>query len=77
VNQWECFLAGPPDTPYEGGVFRALLKFPEDYPLSPPKLRFTSRVWHPNIYGPGPRSGEVCISILHAPGNDAFGYERR
>ena len=33
--QWECFVAGPPDTPYEGGVFRAVIQFPSDYPLSP------------------------------------------
>ena len=58
-------------------MFRATMRFPSDYPLSPPKLRFTTPLWHPNIYGPGARAGEVCISILHAPGNDQFGYERR
>ena len=34
-TQWECFVAGPSDTPYEGGLFRAILTFPPDYPLSP------------------------------------------
>ena len=38
--------------------------FPRDYPLSPPTLKFISRMYHPNIYP----SGIVCISILHAPG---------
>ncbi len=33
--QWECFVAGPPDTPFEGGVFCAVINFPSDYPLSP------------------------------------------
>jgi len=75
-TEWECFVAGPTDTPFEGGVFRACISFPSDYPLSPPKMKFTSALWHPNIYGTGARAGEVCISILHAPGNDAFGYER-
>jgi len=28
-------------------------------------------MWHPNIYP----NGDVCISILHAPGNDQYGYE--
>jgi ubiquitin-conjugating enzyme E2 G2 len=29
-------------------------------------------VWHPNVYP----DGKVCVSILHAPGEDRFGYER-
>lgn len=32
----------------EGGFFRAVLTFPSDYPLRPPKMRFTSQMWHPN-----------------------------
>ncbi len=39
---------GPPGTEYEGGVFTARLKFPPDYPLNPPKMRFISDMWHPN-----------------------------
>ena len=57
---------GPDDTPFEGGCFRAVLDFPRDYPLNPPKMRFTSNMWHPNIYP----DGKVCISILHPPGDD-------
>ncbi|CAB1346875.1 unnamed protein product, partial [Coregonus sp. 'balchen'] len=41
------------------------------YPLSPPKMRFTCDMFHPNIYP----DGRVCISILHAPGDDPMGYE--
>ncbi len=41
---WECLLMGPPDTMYEYGVFRAILRFPQDYPLSPVgALRITTR----------------------------------
>lgn len=36
---WSCLISGPSDTPFEGGVFEAELKFPRDYPLSPPKVR--------------------------------------
>ncbi|CAI5656990.1 ubiquitin-conjugating enzyme E2 G2 isoform X2 [Oreochromis niloticus] len=62
---------GPQDTCFEGGVFPAILSFPSDYPLSPPKMRFTCDMFHPNIYP----DGRVCISILHAPGDDPMGYE--
>ena len=32
----------------EGGFFRAELHFPKDYPQKPPKMKFTSEMWHPN-----------------------------
>ena len=69
--EWEIFIIGPPDTPYEGGMFNALMTFPKDYPNMPPTLKFTSDFWHPNVYP----DGKVCISILHSPGEDSFGYE--
>lgn len=69
--EWEAEISGPPDTAYEGGVFTARLTFPRDYPLNPPKMVFTSEMWHPNVY----KNGEVCISILHPPGEDPNHYE--
>ncbi|KAM7380987.1 hypothetical protein PAMP_004249 [Pampus punctatissimus] len=69
--EWEALIMGPQDTCFEGGVFPAVLSFPSDYPLSPPKMRFTCDMFHPNIYP----DGRVCISILHAPGDDPMGYE--
>jgi len=67
---WEVYIQGPPDTFYEGATYRAILRFPDDYPYTPPKMLFTSEVWHPNVYLGGPKSGEVCISILHPPGGN-------
>ena len=26
------------------------MKFPSDYPYSPPSVRFITKVWHPNVY---------------------------
>ncbi|CAH8651641.1 unnamed protein product [Schistosoma rodhaini] len=69
--EWEALIAGPEGTPFEGGVFAVRLNFPSDYPLSPPKMQFLTEVFHPNIYP----DGRVCISILHAPGDDPMGYE--
>ncbi|EZF34413.1 hypothetical protein H109_03170 [Trichophyton interdigitale MR816] len=68
---WEALIQGPEGTPFEGGVFAAELKFPKDYPLSPPSMRFLGNMWHPNIF----ENGNVCISILHPPGDDPNHYE--
>mmetsp|Transcript_3266 Transcript_3266/g.3693 ORF Transcript_3266/g.3693 Transcript_3266/m.3693 type:complete len:166 (-) Transcript_3266:53-550(-) len=70
--EWEALITGPEDTCYDGGCFHAKLSFPRDYPLNPPKMQFTSQLWHPNIYP----DGTVCISILHPPGEDKYGYEK-
>ena len=31
-------------------LFQANMKFPADYPYSPPSVRFITKVWHPNVY---------------------------
>jgi len=48
IFTWEALIQGPEDTPFEGGVFPAELKFPKDYPLMPPTMRFLCEMWHPN-----------------------------
>eukprot|EP01132_Coremiostelium_polycephalum_P009371 gene9371-11512_t len=64
--EWKAYVEGPKETDYEGGIFQIQLKFPNDYPMSPPTLVFLSEFWHPNVY----TDGKVCISILHPPGED-------
>ncbi|WZZ90189.1 ubiquitin-conjugating enzyme E2 7 [Brassica napus] len=71
IFEWNVTIIGPPDTLYEGGFFNAIMSFPQNYPNSPPTVRFTSDMWHPNVYS----DGRVCISILHPPGDDPSGYE--
>ena len=44
------------------------MRFPGDYPYAPPVFRFLTRnIIHPNVYS----DGNLCISILHKPGDDA------
>ncbi|XP_074649740.1 ubiquitin-conjugating enzyme E2 R2-like [Tubulanus polymorphus] len=64
--EWDVAIFGPPRTLYEGGYFKAKMTFPPDYPYSPPSIKFTSEILHPNVY----KSGDVCISILHPPVDD-------
>lgn len=71
IFEWEIMIIGPTDTPYEGGFFKARMTFPREYPNLPPKLTFTSKFYHPNVYD----DGRVCISILHPPGDDQMSGE--
>ncbi|GLJ21954.1 hypothetical protein SUGI_0411180 [Cryptomeria japonica] len=71
IFEWSVAIIGPPDTLYEGGFFNAIMSFPPDYPNNPPSVKFTSEMWHSNVYP----DGRVCISILHAPGDDPNAYE--
>lgn len=72
VYKWEVLIYGPPETLFDGGYFKAHLIFPKEYPNRPPKMKFVSEMWHPNI----DPEGNVCISILHEPGDDKYGYEK-
>lgn len=42
------------------------MTFTDDYPYKPPTFKFLRPIFHPNIYS----DGKLCISILHAPGED-------
>lgn len=59
---WECLIQGPEDTPFEGGVFPAELRFPKDYPLAPPSMKFLVDMWHPN--GESPSSLLLLLLLL-------------
>ena len=58
---WECGIPGPKGIPWEGGLYKINLKFPEDYPVLPPKCVFEKKLFHPNVYP----SGAVCLSIIN------------
>jgi ubiquitin-protein ligase len=42
-------ISGPADTPYYGGLFKAELFLPDEYPMVPPKVLFRTKIFHPNI----------------------------
>lgn len=54
------------DSPFNGGYFKAEMIFTDEYPYQPPKFRFLQPITHPNVYP----DGQLCISILHKPGED-------
>lgn len=65
VTLCHALIQGPKDTPYEGGFFYFLLRFPPDYPIKNPTVKLMTTGngkvrFNPNLYN----SGKVCLSIL-------------
>ncbi|VDN96656.1 unnamed protein product [Rodentolepis nana] len=54
-------IHGPPDSPYAGAKFELEINIPDNYPFMPPKVKFLTRVWHPNISS---STGVICLDIL-------------
>ncbi|KAK8712152.1 hypothetical protein V6N13_147399 [Hibiscus sabdariffa] len=62
-------IEGPAGTPYENGVFRMKLLLSHDFPHSPPKGYFLTKIFHPNIA----TNGEICVNTLKKDWNPSLG----
>ena len=60
MRYFNVIILGPTSSPYEGGVFKLELFLPEDYPMAAPKVRFLTRIYHPNV----DKLGRICLDIL-------------
>ncbi|KAL9131144.1 MAG: hypothetical protein Q9217_000845 [Psora testacea] len=60
LRYFDVKIHGPSQSPYEGGIFKLELFLPDDYPMTPPKIRFLTKIYHPNI----DKLGRICLDVL-------------
>jgi len=60
ARYFKVVIDGPSESPYEGGKFKVELFLPDEYPMAPPKVRFMTKLYHPNI----DKLGRICLDIL-------------
>ena len=60
LRNWSAAIVGPDESPYAGGLFFLNITFPPDYPFKPPKVIFTTKIYHPNVNS----NGSICLDIL-------------
>ena len=60
LRYFNVVIAGPQESPFEGGIFKLELFLPAEYPMAPPKVRFLTKMYHPNI----DKLGRICLDIL-------------
>ena len=60
LMNWQATIMGPESSPYQGGIYFLNINFPSNYPFKPPRIYFTTKIYHPNINS----QGGICLDIL-------------
>ncbi|KAJ1386099.1 Ubiquitin-conjugating enzyme E2 [Sesbania bispinosa] len=65
---WKGTITGSKDTVFEGTEYKLSLSFPNDYPFKPPKVKFETTCFHPNV----DVHGNICLDILQDKWSSAY-----
>jgi len=60
LYKWTAAIMGPADSPFAGGVFQLAIQFSVEYPFKPPRIKFITKLYHPNVN----TNGDICLDIL-------------
>ena len=71
ITDIQCDMTGPKGTPYESGVFRIKLVLSSDYPASPPRGFFLTKIFHPNVA----TNGDICVNTLKKDWKSTHGIQ--
>jgi len=69
MQEFHVNFHGPPDSPYEGGVWKVHVELPEGYPYKSPSIGFVNRMYHPNV---DERAGSVCLDVINQTWSPMF-----
>jgi len=61
MAKWNVSIPGPKGSPYEGGKFVVNLDYTDNYPFKCPKIKFVTKIYHPNIKT---EEGEICAESI-------------
>ena len=62
IYHWKVTLIPPQGTLYEGGFYKLEILFNKDYPQSPPRVKFLTKIYHCNV---NPNNGSICLNTLN------------
>jgi ubiquitin-conjugating enzyme E2 A len=72
LSTWGIALFGAEKTDWDGAALRLKVKFPAQYPMSPPDVQFTGVIpFHPNVYA----NGKICLDLLQHNWSAAYGID--
>jgi ubiquitin-conjugating enzyme E2 D/E len=71
-NHYQATIRGPVDSLFEGGLYLLDVQFSDEYPFKPPKIKFLTRIFHPNIR----EDGAIYLNNLYDQWTPTFTIEK-